>query len=528
MHRLCCIKFASREGSSENTTYRTPYCTGRETRSEWCGFDEKTMKRENAVPIDRGWAWMILLANFLVVFLVIGFMSSFGIFFAEFMSEFNAPASSITIALSLQTVVFSLSSLLVLNIGSRVASIRTYIIVSGFFACSAYLISAVITDVSYLVLSHGLIFGIAYGFSYGPALVILGRYFDKKRGIASSLGNTGVSFGSLVFPPIIRALLNHYGLRGTLVVVGGIHLHLCVAGALMRPIEFYEVRQRNSEGHSIEMTSIGFWSTTQDTESSRKNSLTSKINTCSMKENCTETEQTDVTGDNKSDVSKSKESFHCTGNERVGRNLCNKLIDFKILRNPLFRMWIPVCFLAIIGCVQIVIFIPPHAKDLHISDNNITLLVMIVGASNLISKILSAFLIYCNVMPKHQLIAVSLIITGVSSMFISFYTDFLTLSILSVIFGVFGSVYFGLFPAVLVDFVGLEHISGAMAINMLMQGLGLSISNPILGFLRDTTGTFHASFYLMGTTLIGSGSILFLEPLFRKKESLSIGTETLT
>ncbi|XP_048744851.2 monocarboxylate transporter 13-like isoform X8 [Ostrea edulis] len=268
MHRLCCIKFASREGSSENTTYRTPYCTGRETRSEWCGFDEKTMKRENAVPIDRGWAWMILLANFLVVFLVIGFMSSFGIFFAEFMSEFNAPASSITIALSLQTVVFSLSSLLVLNIGSRVASIRTYIIVSGFFACSAYLISAVITDVSYLVLSHGLIFGIAYGFSYGPALVILGRYFDKKRGIASSL--------------------------------------------------------------------------------------------------------------------------------------------------------------------------------------------------------------------------------------------------------------------VLVDFVGLEHISGAMAINMLMQGLGLSISNPILGFLRDTTGTFHASFYLMGTTLIGSGSILFLEPLFRKKESLSIGTETLT
>ncbi|XP_056006171.1 monocarboxylate transporter 13-like isoform X10 [Ostrea edulis] len=219
MHRLCCIKFASREGSSENTTYRTPYCTGRETRSEWCGFDEKTMKRENAVPIDRGWAWMILLANFLVVFLVIGFMSSFGIFFAEFMSEFNAPASSITIALSLQTVVFSLSC-------------------------------------------------IAYGFSYGPALVILGRYFDKKRGIASSL--------------------------------------------------------------------------------------------------------------------------------------------------------------------------------------------------------------------------------------------------------------------VLVDFVGLEHISGAMAINMLMQGLGLSISNPILGFLRDTTGTFHASFYLMGTTLIGSGSILFLEPLFRKKESLSIGTETLT
>ena len=32
-------------------------------------------------------------------------------------------------------------------------------------------------------------------------------------------------------------------------------------------------------------------------------------------------------------------------------------------------------------------------------------------------------------------------------LFINFYTDFLTMTILSAIFGVFGNVYFGLFPA---------------------------------------------------------------------------------
>lgn len=45
----------------------------------------------------------------MVVFLVIGCTSSFGLFFAEFMVEFRAPASSITIALSVQTIVFSVS-----------------------------------------------------------------------------------------------------------------------------------------------------------------------------------------------------------------------------------------------------------------------------------------------------------------------------------------------------------------------------------------------------------------------------------
>lgn len=70
--------------------------------------------------------------------------------------------------------------------------------------------------------------------------MVLGRYFDKKRGIATSLGNMGVSCGSLVFPPIIRLLLDSYGLRGALAVIGGILLNLCVAGALMRPVTFYQ------------------------------------------------------------------------------------------------------------------------------------------------------------------------------------------------------------------------------------------------------------------------------------------------
>lgn len=347
--------------------------------------------------------------------------------------------------------------------------------------------------------------GIAYGFSYGPALVVLGRYFDKKRGIASSLGNMGVSVGSLVFPPVIRLLLDSYGLRGALAVIGGILLNLCVAGALMRPVTFYQDKtDKIDHGQKV-------WATNSDVYDSNK----VKIPSNDEKENHI-IKADPINYYNLSNVVKNSDIIQTSSTQKqklqgldkriqTTKHLCKKVVHFKVLKNALFRMWIPVCFLGIIGCVQIVIFIPPHAKDLQISDSDITLLVIIVGASNFISKILLAYFIYINLMPKHILIALSLIITGISCMFISFYTNFVTMTILSVIFGVFGSVYFGLFPAVLVDFVGLEHLSGAMAINMLMQGLGLSISNPILG--KHSLRFFKFNKYLK--LILGPYSFIF-------------------
>ncbi|XP_061194279.1 monocarboxylate transporter 12-like isoform X1 [Saccostrea echinata] len=474
------------------------------------------MEEDKRVPIDRGWAWVILVANFIVVFLVIGCTSSFGLFFAEFMSEYKASASSITVALSVQTVIFSFSSLFALNFGTGLASSRTYIILGGLFGCSAYVISAIIKDMSYLILSHGVIFGIAYGFSYGPALVVLSRYFNKKRGMAATLGNMGASFGSLIFPPVIRILLDNYGLKGALVIIGGLLLNLCVAGALMRPVAFYKERISGNKVNSKDILSNQkVWTTNNYGKHDRNH--TPNFGNHTIKENCTHNKLTQENC-NKGKMSILKIIVLDTKNKSKIKNICNIWINFEVLQNVLFRMWIPVCFLAIIGCVQIVVFIPPHAKDLQIADSKITLLVIMIGASNLLSKIFVAFLIHRNCMSKTHMMAVSLIITGASCMLISLYTNFLTMSFLSVTFGVFGSVYFGLFPAVIAEFVGLDNLSSAMAINMMMQGLGLSISNPILGYLRDTSGSFYASFYVMGSTLIISGVILFLEPLCRKLE----------
>jgi MFS family permease len=86
---------------------------------------------------------------------------------------------------------------------------------------------------------------------HGPTIVILGKYFDKRQGIANGFGNSGSAFGGLVFPPIITVVLNEFGLWGALISVSGILLNGLVVGALLRPIEFYtKSRIRTESSHS--------------------------------------------------------------------------------------------------------------------------------------------------------------------------------------------------------------------------------------------------------------------------------------
>lgn len=78
-------------------------------------------------------------------------------------------------------------------------------------------------------------------------LVMISAYFDKRRGFANSLANVGGSVGGLVFPVLIRALLDKYDLQGALIVLSGIMLNTVIVGALLRPLDFYKNRRNKCE-----------------------------------------------------------------------------------------------------------------------------------------------------------------------------------------------------------------------------------------------------------------------------------------
>ena len=88
-----------------------------------------------------------------------------------------------------------------------------------------------------------IISGVGAGLCYGPSMVIIGIYFEKRRALANGITFSASSFGSFCFPPLIQYCLDSYGLQGTLLIMGGVMFHISAAGMLFRPPEFYQIQR---------------------------------------------------------------------------------------------------------------------------------------------------------------------------------------------------------------------------------------------------------------------------------------------
>ena len=76
--------------------------------------------------------------------------------------------------------------------------------------------------------------GIGNATVYGNGLVIIGRYFRKRRSLATSLAVAGGSVGQFALPPFIEFLLERFRVEGALLVIGALYLHTAIAGMLFR------------------------------------------------------------------------------------------------------------------------------------------------------------------------------------------------------------------------------------------------------------------------------------------------------
>lgn len=69
-----------------------------------------------------------------------------------------------------------------------------------------------------------------------PSLVIVQRYFNKRRGFAGGIAILGLSAGTLVSPPLINLAINYYGWRGATLLQAGVILHTLILASAFRPV----------------------------------------------------------------------------------------------------------------------------------------------------------------------------------------------------------------------------------------------------------------------------------------------------
>ena len=78
--------------------------------------------------------------------------------------------------------------------------------------------------------------GIGFGLIYSPAILCVCYYFDRKRAVAVGIAVCGSGAGALLFPTFMPAVIEHFGWQGSMLILAGFVLQVCVAGSLMRTL----------------------------------------------------------------------------------------------------------------------------------------------------------------------------------------------------------------------------------------------------------------------------------------------------
>ena len=160
---------------------------------------------------------------------------------------------------------------------------------------------------------------------------------------------------------------------------------------------------------------------------------------------------------------------------------CRDIIDCDMLKNRHLQLILSVSLVCVVGCGLIVIYIPPFAKDHDIPNDKIAILVTIMGACDLLSRFSLAWISDSKRIRRSQILGLCLGITGLATMFNPLFNSFQIFVFYSVIYGLFGSVYFSMLPLLLRESVGAERYPAALSLSILIHGISFTVITPLLG-----------------------------------------------
>uniref|UniRef100_H2XV23 Major facilitator superfamily (MFS) profile domain-containing protein n=2 Tax=Ciona intestinalis TaxID=7719 RepID=H2XV23_CIOIN len=192
-------------------------------------------KKEPVDPPEGGWGWFIVVAVFIWCALTYGPAVAFPVLYQSIVREFGVTLGQATWLTGAFEFGKSCGYLTLPIFTTKFGDRKTAFCLSIFGALSICLSSlAGAPEIIYIF--TGFVPGFVTGNLSVLSFTVIPRYFVKRRMVALGLSQTGSGLGTLALAPLIQILVDFYGWRGALLLLGGLSLNCAVAAALVRPI----------------------------------------------------------------------------------------------------------------------------------------------------------------------------------------------------------------------------------------------------------------------------------------------------
>jgi len=158
-----------------------------------------------------------------------GIFYIYGVFFGSIENEFDWSRAVTSGAFSICVLISGLCGIF----AGRLCDKYGPRVVVGFCAVllsMGYILMSVVHNTFQFYLIYGLLISSGVSGFWAPLLSTLARWFTNKRGLMTGIVTGGISFGTLVMPPLATQLIDAYDWRTTYVIMGVIVLAVSMVG----------------------------------------------------------------------------------------------------------------------------------------------------------------------------------------------------------------------------------------------------------------------------------------------------------
>ena len=295
--------------------------------------------------------------------------------------------------------------------------------------------------------------GLGQALTYTSSLVAINHYFKRYRTVACGIHSMATSMGTMVFAPLLSALLDKYDWRVTLSIVGGICLHICVCGMFLRPLP---QTLKNVDDCEFELETA-------------HHSSAMKLS------------------DNSAPIERQETDEMCPDeNETRSRDIEMKY-DMRSRPNGVLRYGGFVLYCASMGLVglghpSVFVHLTDFSRAKGASQQETALCLSLIGFMGLLGRSLVGIAASERVMGTLLPLMGTLWVTGMTTVCFPILVNSTGGRVVfSLLFGLYGSCYNALLGPLTVQLVGLENLTWAIAVLLVTEGIAMLAGPPITG-----------------------------------------------
>ncbi|XP_076346180.1 monocarboxylate transporter 12-like [Tachypleus tridentatus] len=516
--------------------------------------------KANEVGPDKGWSWVVAFAGFLVMMSTFGLFRSAGVLYVAFIDAFHVTRETAAWPFSLCSAVFNLTGLLT-GVLLQHFSARTVTLTGVLAASSGVVLCFVASNMAYVTVFIGVIYGFGLGLIMTTNIVIVNKYFKRYRATAVGISMAGSSVGSFVIPPLTEHLLEIYGLYGTFLLQGGIILQGAIGASLYREPSWITKKLHESQTSRTEIILLDGsdekqmpllldekCSTNtskvveefQDNDSSDvkcKNSINSIELPRDMASQFLKTKEINYNNSTKKQspsllILHVEDNKKLTKNEVSGDKLCvlkpsmdvlkfHLLHILGIVKDPMFYV-IALPRIILANCMfTFIMVIVDYGKDQGIHESVAVFFLSGFSAADLIGRTTSGWVTDCKLMRRKNVCILTFLAIGGLYVVLPFCISLITIMIVSILMGIFSGTAIILQPVIMTEYLGLENLPFALGIVSFLNAFVSICRSPVIGFFRDYLEKYQYMFYTLGALSVIGALEWSLEPLaIRKKQEI--------